>query len=104
VQLLPSLSLSSCQLESTLPPTAHVLLSQSQQGNLVRHYLRLLNGLERIYQPSCKPLYVTKTSHHKHKTFIYEYPFAHRKSTIERYFLAVQTSSMVTIFTTETSR
>jgi hypothetical protein len=35
VQLLHCLSLSSCQLESPLPPAAQLLLSQSQQGDLV---------------------------------------------------------------------
>jgi hypothetical protein len=48
VQLLCCLSLSSCHIESTLPPAAQLLLSQSQQGDLVGHHLWLLNILERI--------------------------------------------------------
>jgi hypothetical protein len=72
VQLLHCLSLSYCQLESTLPPAAQLLLSQSQQEDLVGHYLRLSNDLER---PSCEPLYATNTLHLKQETFLYEYPF-----------------------------
>jgi hypothetical protein len=49
-----------------------VFLSQSQQGNLVRHHLRLSNVLERISLPNCEPLYTTNTSYRKH--FFYEYP------------------------------
>jgi hypothetical protein len=53
VQMLHCLSLSSCQLEATVPPTAQFLLSQSQQGNLIINYLRISNILERISRPSC---------------------------------------------------
>jgi hypothetical protein len=51
-----------------------LLLSQSQQGDLVGHHLRLSNILERISRPSCQLLYVTNTSHHKQEIFLYEYP------------------------------
>jgi hypothetical protein len=73
VQLLHSLSLSSCQPESTIPPAAQLLLSQSQQGDLVGNHLRLSNVLERISLPSCEPLYAANTSHCKQEIFIYEY-------------------------------
>jgi hypothetical protein len=62
VQSLNCLSLSSCQLESTLTTPAQLLLLQSQQGDLVGHHLRLSNILERICQPSCEPLYMTNTT------------------------------------------
>jgi hypothetical protein len=74
VQLLHCLSLSSCQLESTLPPTAQLLPSQSQQGDPVGDYLRLSNFLQRISVPSCEPFYATNTSHCKQETFLYGYP------------------------------
>jgi hypothetical protein len=74
VQLLHCLSLSSCQFEWTLPPGAQLLLSQSQQGDLVGHRLRLSNFLQRISRPNCEPLYATNTSHRKYGTFLYEYP------------------------------
>jgi hypothetical protein len=48
VQLLHCLSLTSCQLESTLPPAAQLLLSQSQQGDLVGYHLRLLTSLRQF--------------------------------------------------------
>jgi hypothetical protein len=38
------------------PPTAQLLLSQTQEGELVGHHLRLSNVLERIFRPSCEPL------------------------------------------------
>jgi hypothetical protein len=72
--MLHCLSLSSRLLESTLPPAAHLLLSQSQQGDLVGHHLRLSNVLEGISQPSYEPLYATNTSHRKQETFLNEYP------------------------------
>jgi hypothetical protein len=56
VQLLHCLSLSSCQLESTLPSAAQVLLSQSQQDDLVEHHMWISNLLEIISRPSCEPL------------------------------------------------
>jgi hypothetical protein len=68
--VLHYLSLSSCQLESTLPPAAKLLLSQCQQGDLVGHHLRLSNILERISRLSCEPLYATNTSHRKQETFL----------------------------------
>jgi hypothetical protein len=74
VQLLHCLLLSPCQLYSTVPPTAQLLLSQSQQGNLVGRHLWLSNVLERVSQSNCEPHYVTNTSHHKWETFLYEYP------------------------------
>jgi hypothetical protein len=52
VQLLHCVSLSSCQLASTLPPATQLLLSQCQQGDLVGHHLWLSNVLERIFPPS----------------------------------------------------
>jgi hypothetical protein len=70
-----TLSLSVGQLASTLPPAALLLLSQSQQGDLGGHYLRLSNLLEGISRPSCEPLYATNSSHRKNrKTFFNEYP------------------------------
>jgi hypothetical protein len=69
VQLLHCLSLSSCQLESALPPSAQLLLSQSQQGDLIGHHLRLSNVFERISRPSEEPFYATNTSHRKQKYF-----------------------------------
>jgi hypothetical protein len=54
VQLLHCLSLSSCQLESTLPPAEQLILQQSQQGYLVGYHLRLSNVLERVSQSSCE--------------------------------------------------
>jgi hypothetical protein len=73
VQLPRCLSLSSYQLESTLPPAAQLLLLQSQQGDLVGHYLRHSNVLERISRPSCESFYATNTTHCKQETFLYEY-------------------------------
>jgi hypothetical protein len=73
VQLLHCIALSSCQLESTLPPTAQLLLSQSWQGHVVGPHLWLSNFLERISRPSCELLYATNTSHCKQETFIYKY-------------------------------
>jgi hypothetical protein len=73
VQLLHCLLLSSCQL-STLQPAAQLLLSQSQEGYLVRHHLWLSNVLERLSWASCELLCVTNPSHHKQKAFLYEYP------------------------------
>jgi hypothetical protein len=72
-QLLHCLSLSSCQLEWT-PPTAQLLLSQSQQGDLVGHPLRLSSVLVRISRPNCEPLYATNTSHREQETFLCAYP------------------------------
>jgi hypothetical protein len=48
VQLLHCVWFSSSLLKSTLPPAAQLLLSQSQQGDLVWHHLRLSNVLERV--------------------------------------------------------
>jgi hypothetical protein len=44
---------SSCQLEITLRPAAQLLLSQSQQGDLVGHHLQLPNVREKISRPIC---------------------------------------------------
>jgi hypothetical protein len=74
VQLLHCLSLSSCQLESTLPPAAQLLLSQTQQGNLVGYCLRLSNVLENISRPNHETLFATNTSHGKQEIFLYKYP------------------------------
>jgi hypothetical protein len=68
-----TLSLSSCQLESTLPLAAQLLLSQPRNGDLVWYLIRHSNVLERISPPSCEPLYGTNISHRKHIIFIYEY-------------------------------
>jgi hypothetical protein len=65
VQLLHCLTISFFQLESTFPPIAQLLLSQSQQGDLVGHHLQLSNVLERICRSSCEPLYATSTSHRR---------------------------------------
>jgi hypothetical protein len=108
VQLLHCLSLSSCHLESTLPPAAQLLLSQSQKADLVGHHLQLSNVLERISRPSCELLYQTNTSHRKQETFLYEYPLQWvllptKKRTTERCSSVVYTSSTVAILTIETS-
>jgi hypothetical protein len=71
---LVQLQLSSCQLESTLPSFIQMLLSHSQQGDLVAQHLSISNVLERISRPSCQPLYGTNTSQCKQETFLYEYP------------------------------
>jgi hypothetical protein len=90
--------LSSFQLESTLPPTAHLFLLQSQQGNLVRHHLRLTNIFERISRPSCEPLYMTNAFHHKQETFPFE-NLLHwvllptKKHKTEHFFSVVHSSS-----------
>jgi hypothetical protein len=73
VQLLHCLSLFSCQLESTLPPAAQLLLSQSQQGDLFGHHLRFSNVLERMSLLSCELLYATNTSHRKPETYLFKY-------------------------------
>jgi hypothetical protein len=102
------LSLSSCQLKSTLPPAAQLLLSQSQQADLVGQHLRLSNVLGRIYRLNCEPLYVTNISHRKHETFRYEYPLQRvilptkKKGTTERCSSGVHSSSTVAMLTTET--
>jgi hypothetical protein len=57
-------------LKSTLPPTVQLLLSQSQQDNLIAQDLRLSNVLQRISRLSCEPLYATNTSHLKQETFL----------------------------------
>jgi hypothetical protein len=54
VSSLHCLSLSSCQLESTFPPDAQLILSQSQHGDLVGYHVRLSNVLERVSRPSCE--------------------------------------------------
>jgi hypothetical protein len=97
VQLLHSISLS-CQLESTLPPTAQLLLSQTQKDYLVGRHLQLLNVLVRISRPSCEPLYATNTFHHEQETFLYEYPlywvfFAYKNCTRERCSLVVHSQA-----------
>jgi hypothetical protein len=71
VQLLHCLSLSSCQLESTPPPTAQLLQSQSQQGDLVGHHLWLSTSLSEFFDPAVNHFT------HKHETFLYKYP-SHR--------------------------
>jgi hypothetical protein len=52
---------------------AQLLLSHSQEGDLVGHLLRFSNGLQRVSRPSYEPLYTINTSHRKQKTFLYEY-------------------------------
>jgi hypothetical protein len=68
VQLLRCLSLSSCQLESATPPANQLLLSQSQEGDLVGHHLRRSNVLENISRPSCELFYSTNIAHHEQET------------------------------------
>jgi hypothetical protein len=75
VQLLRCLSLTSYQLESTLPLAVQLLLSQSQESDLVRHHLPLSYVLEKNSCPCCEPLYVTNTSHRKQEIVVYECPF-----------------------------
>jgi hypothetical protein len=106
VPSLHCLSLSSCKLESTLPPAAQLLLSQSQHGDLVGHHLRCSNVFERISRSSCETLYATKTSHRTQEIFRYEYllPFTHKKkNTRKRCSSVVQPRSTVAILKTETS-
>jgi hypothetical protein len=74
VQLLHCLLLSSGQLTLTLLPAAHLVLSQSEEGDLIGHHLRLSNILEKIFWLSCETLYTTNASHCKQGTFLYEYP------------------------------
>jgi hypothetical protein len=47
------------------------------------HHLRLSDVLEIISWPSCEPLYATNTFHRKQETFLYEYPYAHKKRPTE---------------------
>jgi hypothetical protein len=107
VQLLHCLSLSSCQLESTLPPAVQLLLSQTQQDDLVGHCFQFSNFLEKISRPSCEPLYARNTSPLKEETFLYEYlcteSFCPQKSTRERCSSTVHSLSTVAILTTATS-
>jgi hypothetical protein len=107
VQLPYCLSLSSCQLESTLPSTAQLILSQSQQCDLVGHHLPLSNVLEKISRPTCELLYATNTSHHTQETFLMNIlcteSFCPQKRTRECCSSVLCTSSTVTILTTETS-
>jgi hypothetical protein len=91
VQLLHYLSLTSCESDWTLPTAAQLLLSQSQQGNLVGHQLRLSNVLERIYRHNCEPLYATNTSRRKQETFLYEYP-------LHRVLLPTKTHNRILLF------
>jgi hypothetical protein len=65
VQLLRCLLLSSSQLESTLPPPAQWLLSQSQHGNLSGIICNFWTSLREFPWPSCEPLYMVITSHWK---------------------------------------
>jgi hypothetical protein len=51
MQLLHCLSLSSYQLRTTLTFAAQLLPSQSQQGDLVGHQLRLSNVLGEFVDP-----------------------------------------------------
>jgi hypothetical protein len=107
VRLLRCLSLSSCQLESTLPPAAQLLLSQSQQGDLVGHYLRFSNVPERISRPSWEPLYATNTSHRNQKHFFMnilciQY-FCPQNHTTEHRSSVTNFSNTVAILTTATS-
>jgi hypothetical protein len=97
-----------CQLESTVPPAAQFLLSQSQEGDAVQHHVRVPYVLERIPRPSCAPLHATNTSHLKQKIFLFEYSlevshFAYKKHTTERCSSVVYSSITVAILTTETS-
>jgi hypothetical protein len=85
------------------PAAAHLLLSQSQQSDLVGHRLRLSKVLERISQRSSEPLYATITSHRKEGIFLYEYPKKKKEGTRERCSSVVHSSSTVAILTTETS-
>jgi hypothetical protein len=74
VYLLYCISLSSCQIESTLPPPAWLLLFQPQQGNLVGHYPWISNVLESLSGRSCELLYATNSCYRKQEAFFYEYP------------------------------
>jgi hypothetical protein len=49
---------------------AQLLLSQSQQGDMVGRHLRLSNVLERIYRPNCESLYAINNSHSKQEIFL----------------------------------
>jgi hypothetical protein len=63
--MLHCLTSSSCQVESSLPPAAYLLLLQSQQGDLVWHHLRPSNVYEIISRLSYESLYAANTSHSK---------------------------------------
>jgi hypothetical protein len=71
VQLLHCPLLSSCQLKSTLPPTAQLLLTQSQHGDLVRYHPWLSSALYRIPWPLLNHFTATNTYQ---EIFPYEYP------------------------------
>jgi hypothetical protein len=62
-----------CQWDETRSVEVFLPLFQPLP-HLVGHHLRLWNVLERIFRPSCEPLYATNTSNHKQKIFLYEYP------------------------------
>jgi hypothetical protein len=101
-----TLSVSSCQLEWTLPPSAQMLLSQSQQGNLVRLHLWLSSVLQRISQPSCELLYTTNTTVNRKHFFMNILciePFCPQKCTTECCCMVVHSSSTVATFTTDTN-
>jgi hypothetical protein len=69
VQLLHCLSLPPVSSNQLFHPPAQLLLSQSQEGNLVGHHLWFSNVLERISLPSCKLLYVINFSTINRKHF-----------------------------------
>jgi hypothetical protein len=102
--LVPSL----CLCVETRSIEVFWLLSQPLP-QLIGHYLRLSNILERISGPSYEPLSATNTSHRKQEIFIYECPLhwvllpTKKKSTTERCSSVVHPLSTVTILTTEIS-
>jgi hypothetical protein len=75
VQLLHSLSSSSCQFESIIPPSAKLLLSQSQQSDLLGYHLRLSRtSLRRFIDPAVNRFTAINISDRKQEALLYEYP------------------------------
>jgi hypothetical protein len=107
VQLLHCLPLSSFQLESTPSPAAHLLLSQSEQGDLVGHHLRLSNFLREFLDPVVKRFtrQTLSTVNRKHPfmNILLIESFCPQKRATKRCSSVVYPSSTVAILIAETS-
>jgi hypothetical protein len=108
VQLLLCLLLSSCQLESTLPPAAQLFLSQCQQGDLVGHRLLLSNPSEnfstQLWTALCDKHFPPQTGNISLWISLNLVPFPHKENAQENAASSlVYTSSTVAILTTETN-
>jgi hypothetical protein len=107
VQLLHCLSLSSCQLESTLPPAAQLLLSQSKQGTWSGITYDFQTSLREFLDPvvNCSVLQTLPTINRKHffMNILCIESFCPQKHTTERCLLVLHSSSTFAILTTETS-